>query len=81
MVVFLSGTESVDEINLPIDGTLWSPLLDNHQQNSQAKYFSKHTLNQRMFSGGEMKEASSGNFGPVQLYIVNGGSVSGTLIL
>ena len=81
MVVSFSGPEPVDEINPPIDSTLWSPLLDNHQQNSQAKYFSKHTLNPRMFSSGEVKEASSGNFSPARLYIVIGGGVSRTLTL
>ena len=47
----------------------------------QAKYFSKRTLNSEMFSGGEMKEASSGNFGPARLYIVSGGSVSRIMTL
>ena len=55
MVVFLFYTEAVDKINLPLDGTIWSLLLDNYQQDSQAKSFSKHALNSRMFSGGEIK--------------------------
>ena len=45
MVVFLFYTEAVDKINLPIDGTIWSLLLDNYQQDSQAKSFNKHALN------------------------------------
>ena len=81
MVVFLSGTEPTDEINPPTDGTLWSRLLDNHRQNSGTKYFSKHTLNSRMFSLGGMKDASSENVGPARLYIVSGGSLSRTLTL
>lgn len=55
MVVFLFYTEAVDKINLPIDGTIWSLLLDNYQQDSQTKSFNKHALNSRMFSGGEIK--------------------------
>ena len=30
MIVFFSGTEPVDKINMPIDGTLWLLLLGNH---------------------------------------------------
>ena len=26
-------------INMPLDGTLWSPILENYRQNNQAKYF------------------------------------------
>ena len=81
MLVVLSGTEPVDEINSPLDGTLLLLLLENHKQNSQAKYFTIHTLDSRMSSGGEMIDASSGNYGSARLYIVSGESVSRTLTL
>ena len=81
MVVSLYDTETIDEINLPIDGPPWSPLVDNHRHKSQTKYFSKHILNSRMFSGGEMKVASAGNFGLARLYIVSGVSTSRALTL
>ena len=54
MVVFPSGTKPVDEISPSLDGTLSSSLLKIHQQNCQAKYFSKYTLNLRKIPGGEM---------------------------
>ena len=54
----LALIEPVDEISPTIDGILWLTLLNNHRQNSKAKYFSKLTLNKRVFFGGEMKDLS-----------------------
>ena len=79
MVVFLSGTGPVNKKNPSVDGTLWLPLLRNHQQNNQAKCFSKYTLNPRIFSSREMQDTSSRTFVPARLYIVSGGIVSRTL--
>ena len=53
----LALIEPVDEISPPIDGILWLTL-NNHRQNSKAKYFSKLTSNERVFFGGEMKDLS-----------------------
>ena len=54
----LALIEPVDEISPPLDGILWLTLLNNHRQNSKAKYFSKLTSNERVFFGGEMKDLS-----------------------